>query len=46
MDGVIHKRNDEGHTTEEMAPIIHMAKTFAIDSENDAYNSKGDESES
>ena len=46
MDSVICKIKDEGHTTEELTPIIHMAMIFSIDPGTYEANITEDELES
>ena len=35
MDGTIHSMEEDGHSTQEISPIIHMAKTLAYDAKSD-----------
>ena len=31
MDGIIRSMEEDGHSTQDIAPIIHIAKAFAFD---------------
>ena len=42
MDEIIRTTKDEGHTTEEMTPIIHMETQFSIESDIENGSSIGD----